>query len=305
MSAEAPLPKTWLLRSLEIETDSDAGPTQQVRRVLGALLQAAEDLKAASEPPMESARRLTLYRERLQRAVPDLPLVHHWMARAMARVEAGLEAVAHDVEAALAEVETVTARVAQAGEPLFPPGQRMLTLGHSDAVLAMLRAYGDRLEAITVSEGRPRGSGARLAREVAECGLPVRLITEAQLELYLPDIGVAVVSARSILPDGTAVARVGSAVVARLCAAHRIPFYVVAERARWVGDNTESGRFVRVRRSSTEVCTNAHPGVLVSNVAYDATPPALIAGYVTEMGIRRDATSRNVPGPTDAAPALV
>lgn len=305
MSADSPLPKSWLLRSLDLETDSDAGPSRQVRNVLGALGQAADELRAAGESFEDSERRLDAYAERLRRAVPDLPMLGYWLTRIFARRGEDLASFAAEIAGVLEELDRVMEQVVRAGESLFPPGQRMLTLGHSETLTALLRAYGDRLEAINVSEGRPRSTGARLAREIAEYGLPVRLITEAQLELYLPDVGVAIVSARSILPDGTVVARVGSAVLARLCAAHGVPFYVVADRARWVGEGMEASRFVRVRRSPGEVCAAAHPGMLVSNVAYDATPPSLVSGYLTESGIRRDLTSRSAPDPTAAAPTLV
>lgn len=302
MSSGTTLPKAWLLRALDLETDPEGGTSDRVGEALLALKEAAAEAWNAPNEPANAGRKLEQYAERLQRAFTGVPSAAVWLRRSLSRVSAGKEAVLQDLESALTELEHKKEEVLEAAEPLFPPGRRVLTLGSSELVRAMLGRYADRLEAITVSEGRPRATGARLAQELAAEGLPVRLITEAQLDLLLPEMDAALVAAERILPDGTVVARAGTAVLARLCAAHGVPLYVAADSSRWVEEGTELARFVRVRRSPGEVLAAPAPGLQVTNVAFDATPPELVTGYLTETGIRRDPTSHSAPAPRDAEP---
>ncbi len=305
MSSGTALPKTWLLRALDLETGVDGGTSDPVHQALLALQEAASEAWEPPHEPADAGEKLELYAARLQRALAGSPSAAVWLQRGLRRAGEGRKSVLEDLAATLAEFEGMEERILAAAEPLFPPGRRVLTLGYHETVRAMLGRYGDRLEAITVSEGRPLSKGARLAQELAAEGLPVRLVTEAQLELFLPDIDAAITAAERILPDGMVVAPVGTAVLARLCAAHGVPLYIIADHSRWIEAGTELARFVRVRRSPGEVLATSAPGLQVSNIAFDATPPELVAGYITESGIQREATNRNAPDPRAAEPVPV
>ena len=196
-------------------------------------------------------------------------------------------------EAALAQVEHRAARV---GERAPPPGDRgggivpgrgtrVLIHGHDETVLEILLAYRDRLEAITVCEARPLNEGVRAAAALAERALPVRVITEAQLDLFVPECDLTVVAAERVLPDGSIVGRVGTAVISRICAAHGVQVYPVAERSRWVPERDERARFTRQRRPPSEICSQAIPGVEVVNIAFDLTLAGLLRAVLTEDGL--------------------
>lgn len=284
MEGNSALPRHWLLRALDLET-SQASAEQVSRETLQAYREALHEAWTPDAAAAEVRQRLEAFAVRLRKVRPSDVALNTALDRLTAALALGREA-------ALAETDRVVAESAAAGDALidsaqslFRPGSRVLTLGYSELLERLLTRYADRLEGVTVSEGRPRGEGARLAAAVGSQAIPVRLITEAQLELFAPECDVAVVPVERLLPDGSAVAPAGTAVLARLCAAHDVPFYVIAEPSRRVPDGSELAHFGRERRNPAEVLPQPPQGVQVVNVAFDRTPPALITGYLTEAGV--------------------
>jgi len=284
MEASGALPKLWLLRALDLET-SQADAAEVSRATLQALRDALEEAWTPAADAAEVRSRLEAYAGRLRRARPGDAQLNAALDRAVAALPLGRELALAEMDAILHEREAAGAALIAAAEGMFRPGSRVLTLGYSELIRKLLTHYGDRLEGVTVSEGRPRSEGTRLAAAVGGQAIPVRLITEAQLDLFTPESDVAVIAAERVLPDGNVVAPAGTAVLARLCAAHDVPFYVVAEQSRWVPAGNALAHFGRERRAPSEVLPQPPEGVQVANVAYDLTPAQLIAGYVTESGV--------------------
>lgn len=285
MSPGITLPRPWLLRALELETTPLDGGTTIVRAALQALQEAAAELPENLDPQAARAQ-LETYAARLCRAQAGNASLLYYVERALAALPTAREAAPAAFGAVLDELEQSTEAVIRSAASIFRPGARLLALGYSDSVLAVLTRYADTLERVTVSEGRPLNGGVRLAEALGQLALPVRLITEAQLELFLPECDLVVAAAERVLPDGSLVAAAGTALLARLGAAHGLPFYALADRSRWPAPNSELARFSRERRNPGDVLRNAPPGVEVSNLAWDLTPAALITRYVTETGLQ-------------------
>lgn len=284
MEARGGLPRPWLLRALDLET-SQAPAAQVSRETLQAFGEALEEAWTSSADSEEARLRLEAFAVRLRKIRPGDAALSAALDQVSAALALGRDAARAEVERILHEGAAAGEALIAGAQGLFRPGSRVLTLGYSELVEQLLTRCGDRLEGVTVSEGRPFGDGVRLAAAVGKQAIPVRLITEAQLELFIPECDVAVVPAERLLPDGSAVAPAGTAVMARLCAAHDVPFYVLAEERRRVPEGSALAHFSRERRNPAEILPQPPEGVQVVNLAYDLTPPALITGYVTEAGV--------------------
>jgi translation initiation factor eIF-2B subunit delta len=289
------LPRHWLLRALQLETDRAHGATHLSREAVRAFREAIEEAWTPDADPNEVRGRLEAYRIRLERTHRTMVSMAHRLHRCAAALENGRDAALAEADAALAELDTALESLIANGSGLFRPGLRVLTHGFSETVFNLLTHHGDSLELITVCEGRPLNDGVRLAAQLAELAMPVRLITEGQLELFARNQDLAVLGADRVLPDGGIVNRAGTGVVARICEAHRVPFYVAADRSKWVSQTDELARFARERRSPAEVLPDPPRGVEVANVMFDFTPAHLVSGYITEDGI--------VERPSQGAPA--
>lgn len=286
MEPAVDLPRLWRLQALDLETDRTSGPTEFSLAAVAALRQAVVEAWTETAPPAEVRLLLDAYAVRLRRARPTCAPLAARLQRLVAALAQGRDAALHEADRLVQEAQIAEAQLAAAAEPLFRPGLRLLTLGHDTAILKLLLRFADRLELITVTEARPSGDGVRTATALAEQALPVRLITEAQLELVMSECDLALAAAERVLPGGAVVARAGTAVLARVAAAWRVPVYLLAEQATWVTDDNELARFHQERRPPAEVVSSPPQGVEVINIASDLTPAELIAGLITEEGIR-------------------
>lgn len=279
------LPRHWLLRALELETDRDRSPSELVREAVGAFRDAVAESWTPDADEETVRGRLQIYAARLERARPGSPAIASRLRLCTAALAQGRDAALAGVEEVLRETEGAAQGLVQAAERLLGPGTRVLTCGYDEAVEAILNHYSDRWERTTVCEFSPRREGARLAGSLGELALPVRLITLAHLEVFGGELDVALAPVDRILPGGDAVAATGTAVLARVCGARRIPFYVIAERARWIPEGDDLARFHLERRSPADLFTEIPEGVEAVHIAFDRTPAELITGYVTEAGI--------------------
>jgi ribose 1,5-bisphosphate isomerase len=320
METGAPLPRHWMLRALDLETDRDHGADHLSREGVLAFREAVTEAWETGGDPAAIRRKLEAYAQRLRRAQPSMAPLAGRLGRCVAALEGGREATLAEADAVLAEADAAGRALVQIADSLFRPGLRLLTHSFSQTVLDLLTHYGDRLERVTVCEARPLNEGLRLAAAVADLALPVRLITEAQLELFVPECDLALAGADRVLPNGDVVNKAGTAVVARLCAAHRVPLYVAADRSKWVVEGDELARFARERRPPSEVTTETPRGVEITNIGFDLTPAELVAGYITDQSLveggqaaaatharqglfTAGATSRSVQGPTSSGSA--
>jgi translation initiation factor 2B subunit (eIF-2B alpha/beta/delta family) len=285
--ADGALPRHWLLRALDLETDHKCGAGALSLEAVKAFREAVEEAWTPEVDPAAARAQLQDYARRLTQAQPSMAPLALRLDRCTAALENGREGALAEADAVLREAAAGSEDLVRAAAPLFSPGLRVLTLSFSQAVLDLLTHYSDRLEGVTVCESRPLNEGIRLAAAIGALAVPARLITEAQLELFIPECDCALVGADRILPAGEVVNKAGTAVLARLCAAHGLPFYVAADRSRWVPEGHPLAVFRRERRSPAEVIPEPPVGVEVANIPFDLTPASLVTAYVTENGIDR------------------
>jgi len=234
----------------------------------------------------------------IRAALPDAE-----RARAAAQAEA--EAVAwEDIEACR--------RIGEAGADLLHDGSRVLThcnagwLGFADWGTALSPIYcakrrGMRLF-VWVDETRPRLQGSRLtAWELAGEGVDFRVIPDNAAGYFMRrgEVDIAIVGADRVAANGDTANKIGTfekAVLARECG---VPFYVAAPTSTIDFSCPEGSAIPIEERGEDEVLYAegpdgsgelrrvlvASPGARARNPAFDVTPAALIAGFVTEEGI--------------------
>lgn len=195
------------------------------------------------------------------------------------------------------------------GASLIPAGARVLTHCHTGSLacvgwgtaLGVIRAAwesGTDLS-VWVDETRPLLQGARLtAWELQTLGIPATLVADVMAGSLMAsgDVDLAIVGADRIAANGDVANKIGTYQVAVLCHHHKIPFYVAAPRSTF-DPATPDGASIEVEeRSSDEVTSfagarSAPAGMAALNRAFDVTPAALVAGYITEDGVFRSPPS--------------
>ena len=250
------------LRALEVLRDAAADAATDDRAAAGpdaatGVLETAADLRSA-RPTMG------VVRTRIDRVLADAePAPAALRDRAAAACD---RAVAVDDEAAAAAADRV--------------GDRVLTFSRSGTVLSALRRAAP--AAVLVAESRPAREGVGVAETLAADGLDVALCVDAAVAHVVDTerVDTVLVGADTVLADGTIINKVGTRPAALAAADAGADCYAVCATDKIVPDTDvelESGPPGAVHKDPE--------GIAVRNPTFEATPPDLLTGVLTEDGL--------------------
>lgn len=168
----------------------------------------------------------------------------------------------------------------------------ILTLSWSEVVAKALAGLHD-LEVeveVVVAESRPLNEGADLARYLAEYGLTVTLITDAQLALFAGRVDMALCGADALFADGAILNKAGTRLMALAMADVDLPLVVACESFKTTsarGQGMEDDAFPLEEMPDKELGYGTPP-FDISNIYFEVTPARLIATWCTEKGVTHD-----------------
>ncbi|MGD0636594.1 MAG: S-methyl-5-thioribose-1-phosphate isomerase [Nitrososphaerales archaeon] len=169
----------------------------------------------------------------------------------------------------------------------------LATVGYGTA-LGVIRAAREagRCVKVIVNETRPALQGSRLtAFELARDGFHCTLISDTAVGYMMSSgrVDKVIVGADRITRDGYVFNKIGTYQVAVLADRHVVPFYVAAPRSTFDLERTHDQIVIEERAFDEVVRVRgrriAPKGVPVANPAVDKTPPDLVAGIVTDLGL--------------------
>ena len=234
-----------------------------------------------------------------------------WALRRMrerARTAAGAgedfhAAVVAEADAIWVEDQALCEAIGRAGLPVVPEGATVLThcnagalatggIGTALAPVYLAHAAGRRVQ-VVADETRPLLQGSRItAWECTRAGIPVTVITDNMAASRLRRGGVTcvIVGADRIAANGDVANKIGTYGVALAAREHGVPFYVAAPYSTFDADTADGAMIPIEQRRPDEVRrfhgqASAPDDVEVWNPAFDVTPAALIAGYITDRGL--------------------
>ncbi|MEM8943780.1 MAG: S-methyl-5-thioribose-1-phosphate isomerase [Planctomycetota bacterium] len=234
--------------------------------------------------------------------------------RAVAKSNASLpphklaEALLTEARAIHFEDEQMCAEIGRHGADLFadlPDGSGILThcnagalaTGGDGTALSVIfeLARRGRQPHVWVDETRPLLQGSRLtAWELMQREIDCTLICDSMAAhvMQAGNVQAVVTGADRIAANGDAANKIGTYGVATLAKAHDIPFYIAAPTSTFDLSLASGGEIPIERRTADEITcgfgrVTAPANVSVYNPAFDVTPVELIAGIITESGVRR------------------
>jgi len=171
----------------------------------------------------------------------------------------------------------------------------LATVGYGTA-LGVIRAAKEQGKKIKViaTETRPVQQGSRLtAFELKHDGIDVDLIPDTAVGYTMARdlVNKVIVGADRILRTGHVFNKIGTYQIAILAKQHNIPFYVAAPLSTF--DLKSNPDEVIIEQRDANEVTNignkktAPDDIGVINPAFDMTPPELISGIITEVGIAK------------------
>ncbi len=236
------------------------------------------------------------------------------LRRAEEACNAGEDATRAIVEEALKiahEDEEANRRIGKAGEQLIEEGARVLTIcnagslatsyyGTATAPMYAAHERGKSFEVI-VLETRPYLQGARLtAWELSRCGIKVTIAPDNHMGILMQRglVDIVLTGADRVAISGHVANKVGTYPLAVMAHRHSVPLYVCSPMS--TVDPKVSGENMPIEtRSADEVLyfagkRIAPEGVNAVYYAFDVTPPELITGIVTELGIAEPPYQRSL-----------
>lgn len=223
-------------------------------------------------------------------------------AVAAAKVEPTLQRLWQEARRIHAEDIAAGLQIAEYGRDLVRDGMtvltycntgRLATAGDGTALAILFAAWqrGTRFR-VLAAETRPLLQGARLtALELHTAGIPVELVVDGAVAGLVArgQVHLALVGADRIAGNGDFANKVGTYGVALACAAHRVPFHVVAPLSTFDPRLADGALIPIEERDANEVLALggqriAPFGVGARNPAFDVTPARFVGGFVTDRG---------------------
>jgi len=171
----------------------------------------------------------------------------------------------------------------------------LATVGYGTAlgVIRATKESGKKIKVIA-TETRPVMQGSRLtAFELKHDGIDVSLIPDTAVGYSMAQglVSKVIVGADRILRTGHVYNKIGTYQIAIMAKQHEIPFYVAAPLSTFDLKSRPEEVIIEQRKPS-EVTTiagkkTAPDNINVINPAFDMTPPELITGIITEVGIAK------------------
>lgn len=184
-------------------------------------------------------------------------------------------------------------RVAEHFMDVIPDEGTIMTQCFGETIIGMLARHikkSDKKIRFVCPETRPFLQGARFTASVfKDMGMDVTVITDNMVTAYMANEGVSLFTsaADSICMDGCIVNKVGTYQMAILCAYFGVPYYATGIPDMYI----RSAEDITIEMRDPEESLSAHgikhtlEGVKGYYPAFDVTPPKLVMGIVTDLGI--------------------
>ncbi|MFC1950006.1 translation initiation factor eIF-2B [Chloroflexota bacterium] len=177
-------------------------------------------------------------------------------------------------------------QIAVHGARLVADGDRIITISYSSTVIAMLKKAFSEHKDIEVIATRPGRSGEKTARALGFDGIPVTLIDDAAVGLYISAANKVVVGADRICADSKVVNGIGTYQLALVSEKAEVPFYVLCDTFKFDFKLRSDQVDLEDNEPSEVVETEGLPSeVRVKNTHFDITPLDLVTAVVTENGL--------------------
>jgi methylthioribose-1-phosphate isomerase len=300
------------IRSLRVR----GAPAIGVAAAYGLCVATRDDRGRARDEFLEAARRAGEY---LLTARPTAVNLAWAVQRVLARA-ADVRGAADGIWSAMLEEARAIARedaetcrrIGEAGAELIPDGGGVLThcnagrlattgIGTALALLYVAHERGRRFQ-VYVDETRPLLQGARLtALELSAAGIDVTVVCDGAAAALMKSgqVHVVVVGADRVAANGDVANKIGTYSLAVCAHHHNIPFCVAAPLSTF-DPAVAAGEAIPIeRRGEEELRWLADRRVIADgarcyNPAFDVTPGRLISAIVTEKGLVKPVTARNI-----------
>lgn len=270
-----------LLESLQ--NNRQSGATELALITLSAFKNHLETL------PAQSLIELDTFINQLSQARPSMVVLANSLQRWRHRLELAepyskpgyLNTLSHIYQ----QLADASDQVAEHAASLIKPGMTILTHSRSSQVTALfehlLEQHINVNVVVTISE--PGKEGLLVASQLSRFGIPVTVITDAEMGLTMPDIDLNISGCDSWLTDHHFVNKTGTLLQALAAQHYGKPFWVLADSYKT--HSTTSHDIILEGMSADELQLPEGTHISGKNTYFETIPTRLITGRINEHGL--------------------
>ncbi|KPP96824.1 translation initiation factor eIF-2B [Marinobacter sp. HL-58] len=260
-----------------LRKDYESGATALTLRTL-------RDMAAGVEATKPHSGELAHWLEELRRARPSMIVIGNAMTKVASRMAEGDSPLAA-VQQVTSELENASAAIAQHARRQIPPDAVIMTHSFSSVVLGLFRLLrrGQHNFSVICTQSSPGLEGHELARILNDMSVPVTLITDAQMGLFIPRADVVVTGCDTWLADGHFINKSGTRLLALAAHARNKPFWVLGDSFRHSSQTSDEASLEEMPVSEL----NAPEGHWITprNIYFETIPQSLVSGGINEQGV--------------------
>jgi translation initiation factor 2B subunit (eIF-2B alpha/beta/delta family) len=268
----------------DLKNNRESGATSLALVTLSALKDYLD------EQPVHSAEKIRTLCDDLTAARPSMIALGNALQRWQRRIEVAeidfKQQYLKQLVAVYQQLADASEQVAAHAANLLKPGMTVLTHSRSSQVMALfeqaLEQHQDFKVIITISA--PGNEGLLVASQLNRLGIPVTLITDAEMGLVMPEVDINLSGCDSWLTDHHFVNKTGTLLQALAAQHFGKPFWVLADS------------FKNSHQTSDEVTLEAMPTdelplpegdrIASKNVYFETISTRLVTGRVDEHGLQ-------------------
>lgn len=261
-----------------VNEDHQSGATQLALNTLGELLSYLEEVR----PETETLSRLLA---ELRAARPSMIVIGNALARIEQRLEQDPDNARQAVLDTRSQLENATATIALYARRGLEDSPVIMTHSASSMVLTLFRelVHAGQPFSVICTQSSPGLEGHSLARTLNDLAVPVTLITDAQMGLFVSKADVVITGCDTWLTDGYFINKSGTHLLALAAKAAGKPFWVLADSFR---NSDADHRSVHLEEMPVAEL-NAPEGDWITprNVYFELVPQTLASERISEQGV--------------------
>ncbi len=240
--------------------------------------------RSSDDDLRENVRRVVVALAKTRPTEPAMRDALTYVLRHLSSKDALLEAIDRYED----EVLDAEKKIADYGARRVPDGGTIITHCHSTTVVSVLRRAKELGKSfrVVVTETRPLYQGKLTAKDLLAAGIHVTYVVDSAAYIFMQDADLYITGADAITSDGYVVNKIGTALMAVAADRFNVPYYVAASTLKY--DPVTAAGFPEIieERDPSEVVDPSElPGADIRNPAFDVTPPDLVDGIISEIGI--------------------
>lgn len=260
-----------------LRQDYESGATALALDTLRGL---AACVEATDPQPADLAPLL----QELRNARPSMIVIGNAMAKVESLLNDGNKPL-DAVKQVTRELDNASAAIAEHASGKIPANAVIMTHSASSVVLALFRLLTRKQHRFSVicTQSSPGMEGHQLALSLNDLGIPVTLITDAQMGLFVSRADVVITGCDTWLADGHFINKSGTFLLALAARAHHKPFWVLGDSFR--RSDQASDDVTLEEMPVSELHAPKGDRITPRNVYFETIPESLVTGRISEQGV--------------------